>query len=384
MLLLVCVTERQSWALVLTLALVIIAGFESSSFVGGITFAIAAIIAAPILFAATEPARRWSFMAALALAALLVICLIAPLVLDQLAAVHARGSGAPIIVSHFPVFGEFLPHTLRRVLDVPGYWLIALPAELPAVFFAGVIALTVALRGALPREQKVAVAVLACLAGTGLVVPWLLVSTLGDNNDLGLRAIIPAEMVLIVSAAAAAAGLAKARLRIVVVAMALIGLALSLPDTAKMIHDNVAGRQRPDGVAFAQSPDLWAAVRRHASPAARVANNPLFVKDVTPWPVNISWALLANRSSCFASLDLALAFAPLPPVRRAAINAQFVRVFAGEGTADDVHAMATQYGCDVAVVVPTDKAWDRDPFAASADYRLAETREGRWRIYVRR
>ncbi len=166
---------------------------------------------------------------------------------------------------------------------------------------------------------------------------WLLVSTLGDNNDLGLRAIIPAEMVLIVSVAAAAAGLAKARLGIVVVAIALVGLALSLPDTATMIHDNVAGRQRPGGAEFAQSPDLWAAVRRYAPPAARVANNPLFVKDVTPWPVNISWALLANRSSCFAGLDLALAFAPLPPERREAINAQFVRVFAGEGTTDDVH-----------------------------------------------
>jgi hypothetical protein len=212
----------------------------------------------------------------------------------------------------------------------------------------------------------------------------LLVSTLGINNDLGLRAIIPAGMVLIVSSAAAAAGLANARLRIVVATLALVGLGLSLPDTAETIHDNVAGRQRPDGAVFAQSPDLWAAVRRHAGPAARVANNPLFVKDVTPWPVNISWALLADRSSCFAGFDLALAFAPLPADRRAAINAQFVRVFGGEGTAQDVHAMATQYGCDVAVVAPTDQTWDHDPFAASPDYRLAETRDGRWRIYVRK
>jgi hypothetical protein len=384
MLLLVRMTERQSFTLILTLALVIVAGFESSTFVGGITFAIAAIIAAPMLFAATNPARRWRLTAALALAAVLVVCLTAPFVLNQLAAVRARGGGAPIIISHYAVFGEFLPHALRRVLDVPGYWLIILPAELPAVFFAGIIALTMTLRSALPRPEKLAVAVLACLAGAGLAVPWLLVSTLGDNNDLGLRAIIPAEMVLIVSVAAAAVRLAKARLGIVVAAMALIGLALSLPDTAKMIHDNVAGKQRRDGAAFAQSPDIWTAVRRHAPPAARVANNPLFVKDVTPWPVNISWALLANRSSCFAGLDLALAFAPLPPERREAINAQFVRVFAGEGMADDVHAMATQYGCDVVVMVPTDKAWDKDPFAASADYRLAETRADRWRIYVRR
>ncbi len=383
MLLLARMTERQSFTLILTLALVIVAGFESSTFVGGITFAIAAIIAAPMLFVATHPARRWRLAAGLALAAVLVVCLIAPFVLNQLTALQARGGGAPIIMSHYAVFGEFLPHALRRVLDVPGYWLIILPAELPAVFFAGAIALTLTLRSAVAGPEKLAVAALACLAGAGLVVPWLLVSTLGDNNDLGLRAIIPAEMVLIVSVAAAAVRLAKTRLGIGVVALALIGLALSLPDTAKMIHDNIAGRQRPDGVALAQSPEIWTAVRRYAAPAARVANNPLFVKGVTPWPVNISWALLANRSSCFAGLDLALAFAPLSPERRKAINAEFLRVFAGEGTATDVHDMARKYGCDVVVVVPTDMAWDKDPFAASADYRLAETRTDRWRIYVR-
>jgi hypothetical protein len=323
-------------------------------------------------------------LTALALAALLVVCLVAPFVLNQLAAVRARGGGAPIAVSHYRVFGEFLPPALRSVLDLPGYWLLIQPVELPAIFFAGVVALIVMLRRALPRAEKLTVALLACLAGAGLVVPWLLVSTLGNNNDLGLRAIIPAAMVLIVSVAAAAAGLVKGRLRVVIAALALIGLALSLPDTAKIIRDNIAGRQRPDGVAFAQSPELWAAVRRYTPPAARVANNPLFVKGVTPWPVNISWALLANRSSCFASLDLALAYTSLPAERRAAINAQFVRVFAGDGTDDDVHALATQYDCDVVVVAPTDKAWDHDPFAASPDYRLAEMRNDRWKIYVRR
>ena len=259
-------TERQSWTLVLTLALLIVAGFESSTFVGGITFAIAALLAAPIVFTAVNPARRRRLLAALALAALLVVCLIAPFVLNQWAAVRARGGGTPITVSHYRVFGEFLPLAFRRMLDLPGYWLVILPVELPAIFFAGVIALIAMLRSALPRAEKLTVALLACLAGAGLMVSWLLVSTLGDNNDLGLRAIIPAEMVLIVSVAAAAAGLAKGRLRIVVIAIALTGLALSLPDTAKIIRDNVAGRQRPGGLAFAQSPELWAAVRRYAPP----------------------------------------------------------------------------------------------------------------------
>jgi len=53
------------------------------------------------------------------------------------------------------------------------------------------------------------------------------------------------------------------------------------------------------------------------------------------------------------------------------------------GAPADVGELATKYGCHVVVVVPQDGAWTNDPFAASAAYRLAESREGRWRIYVK-
>ena len=247
------------------------------------------------------------------------------------------------------------------------------------------IAFAVALRGAMPRDENVVVKVFACLAGTGLVVSWLLVSRLSTNNDLGLRAILPAEVVLIVMTAAGMAGLKSGSLRAPIVAAALTGLVLSLPDTIQTVRDNiVAPQQPPDALVFAQAPSLWAAAREHAAPTARIANNPRFLADLTPWPVNISWALLADRSSCFAGREMAIAFAPLPPARRAEADAEFVRVFDGQGTPNDVHDLATTYGCDVVVLVPQDKAWDHDPFADGTDYRLADVREGRWRIYVRK
>ena len=158
-----------------------------------------------------------------------------------------------------------------------------------------------------------------------------------------------------------------------------------MPDFILTIRDNIiAPRQPPDGKVFAAAPDLWAAVRRHAAPAARIANNPDFLADLTPWPVNISWALLASRSSCFAGREMAIAFAPLSPELRSLIDAECKRVFEGKGTPSDVQDLATKYGCDVVVLVPQDKAWDQDPFAAGPDYRLADARDGRWRIYVRR
>ena len=262
------------------------------------------MIAAPILLSAVDPQRRLRFVGGLAIAALLVVCLIAPFLRDQLAAVHARGGAQPIVVSPYSVFGGQFPGWLRHVLDVPGYWLIVLPVELPAAFIAGVIALGAALRGVMPPGEKLVIKVFACLAVASLVVSWLFVSTLGENNDLGLRAIIPAEVVLTVMTAAGIAGLRGESLRTPIMAAALAGLLLSAPDFILTIRDNIiAPRQPPDGKVFAAAPDLWAAVRRHTAPAARIANNPRFLADLTPWPVNMSWALLANRSSCFAGRE---------------------------------------------------------------------------------
>jgi hypothetical protein len=154
-----------------------------------------------------------------------------------------------------------------------------------------------------------------------------------------------------------------------------------VPGGFDLIRSDIEGRTETASRLFAASPELWAAVRRHAAADERIANNPLLFAEMTPWPVNISWALLANRRSCYAGRELALVYTSLGPQRTAEIDAQFIRVFAGAGTPTDVNELATRYGCRVVVVTPSDGAWRRDPFAASPRYRLAEERAERWRIY---
>ena len=369
----------RSMALLVTLVLVVAAGFESSTYVGGITFAVAALAAAPLLIAMIDRPSRLRFLGGMAIAAALAVILALPFLYNQFHAVALRSAGSTVVFRHFAVLGSMFPQGLRRALDWPAYWLVLLPIEFPATYVAGTIALAVMLRSGVARPEKLAIVALACLAGAGLLVSWLLVSTIGDNDDLGLRAVLPAASILI---AMAAASLVLWPRRAVIGATAIVGLVLSLPDTVRMIQSNVEGTPATDGAVFAQTPELWAAVRQYAAPAARVVNNPLFLADLTPWPANISWALLANRGSCFAGRELTLALAPLPDQMREAINDQFVRVFAGEGTAQDTADIAKKYGCDVVVVVPQDKAWVHDPFAASPDYRLADNRDGKWRIYL--
>lgn len=375
--------ERPSVPLLLTIALTVVAGFESSTYVGGVTFVIATAIAAPFLIASLDRSRRLRFIGAMTIAAIVVVFLVTPFVIDQLATVAARHDPAPVVLRPFKVLGDLFSGGLRRVLNLPAYWLVELPVEFPAIYLSGVIALWFLLRSALSPQKKIAVATLACLTVAGLAASWLLADTVGNNNDLALRAILPAVLVLIAMTAAGLSNpIAQSSRRILIGAIALIGLLLGLPDGIHLARSYVRGNHVQDGTVFAQTPELWAAVRRIAPPTARVANNPLFLQDVTPWPVNISWALLADRSSCFAGGELALAFAPLPADLRDAINDQFVRVFAGKGTAEDVSAMANTYGCDVVVVVPQDGAWNNDPFAISPEYHLADSRDGRWRIYT--
>lgn len=380
MVLMVRYAYRPSVALLLTLVLTIAASFESSTFVGGVTFAVAAVAAVPLVLFRLDRPRRLPFLAGMIVAAVLVACLVAPFVVAQLATVLARHDPTPIVIRPFAVLGELFPEPLRRILDLPAYWLVELPLEFPAVYLGGTIAFVVAIRAVMARRRKTAVAALACLAGAGLVVPWLFASTLGDLNDLAMRAVLPAATILI---AGAAAGAVRSPRRALIAAVALGGLALSLPDTVKLVASQIGGDAVPDRKIFAQSPELWAAVRRYSGTADRIANNPLFLQDMTPWPVNLSWALLADRSSCFAGRELALAFAPLPAAQREAINAQFIRVFSGEGTTEDVDDMATKYGCNVVVITAQDGAWSKDLFAASTDYRLADDNDGKWRIYVR-
>jgi len=383
MLLLLHYAQRPKLSYILTLALVVAASFESSAFVGGVAFAIAALAAAPLLFSAIEAKRRVTAILGLALAAALALGLAAPFIRDQIAFIAARGNASAIGIQPFEVLGEMFPQTLRRILDLPAYWMILLPLEFPASFIAGAIALVAMLgtRASIPEWK--AARVLGVLAGAGLAISWLLVSRLGDNNDLALRAIVPAAMILIAFAAAGTLAAPQRGLRAAIAAFAFGGLMFSLPDSAMMIYANWRGSAAADEAVFAQTPELWNAVRRYARAGARVANNPLFLQDLTPWPANMSWALLADRSSCFAGRELAIPFAALSPERREAINDQFVRVFAGKARPGDVGELAATYDCDVVVVVPQDGAWANDPFAASTDFRLAESRDGRWRIYMR-
>jgi hypothetical protein len=365
----------RGWALVPLLAVVVAAGFESSAWVGGIVFVAAAVpIGIAWLVGAEDGRDRVSLLLEAAIAAALAALIAAPLWRDEYLATMSRH---PIALQPFAVLGPFVPPQFRRALDLPAYWLILLVIQFPAICVAGTCAIGVGLAKSGAAQRRVVIG-FALLAATSFVLPWLFASTIA-NNDLGWRGVLPGVLVLTIFAAA---GLSQWLATAPAFAAAALALsALSLPGGLGIVRDNAVGRPARSATALAESPALWAAVRRHAAPDERVANNPLFLADSVRWPVNISWALLADRRSCYAGWNLARAFVPLPGPEIDRIDREFGRVFAGEGSPEGARDLAGRFSCRVAILTPSDGAWRRDPFATSSCFRLVETEPGRWRIY---
>jgi hypothetical protein len=332
----------------------------------------------------TARGARGATLGHFVLAAAMAAALAAPMLIDQIAAAGQRGTGLPIALRPHPVLGPAVadaiggpigPETGGAVawaLDLVAFWTLLPAFEAPVLLVAGGLA-AASLRAPVP---------VAASAASLLVAQWL-ASTVGENNDLGWRAALPAFLLLAALAGAGAAGW-LARRRSATLALALLATLAALPDTARIALGNLTGD--PAGpsasAAFADAPALWQAVRRHTALAARVANDPMQDAALTPWPINIGWALLSDRRSCFAGREMALAFAPLPAAEREATAARVARIFDGDPRDGDLDALAGLLGCATVVLTPASPAWDRDPFARDARFRPVEDRPGRWRIYA--
>jgi hypothetical protein len=373
---LVRLAEGGGWFAALLFGLLAAAGYQTSIWVGGVTFALAVSAIVLFLLPSLEPKRRAGFVVKVGAAGALALLLSLSFLLDQASIAAARGGGFPVALSPVEVLGAPVPAKLRAWLDVPAYWLVYLPIEFASFYVAGLIGLWV-----LVKERRSAVMPLALLVVASLAVAGLLRSSVAWNNDLGWRAVLPALLLLIPFAAAVVSRGSAIPARVAGTAAA-AGVILALPYTLELMREDLFASPTPSERAFAEAPALWQAVQSHASIDERVANNPAFLADATPWPINISWALLSNRMSCYAGDDLAIAFAAAPAASRAATRDLFDRVFAGRARAGDVRAMAEHYGCDVIVVVPQDGAWASDPFSSGEVYRPVEA-QGGWRIYRR-
>ncbi len=361
------------------LGLVVAAGFESSTWVGGIGFAVSGSVLGLWLLWRMPAAQRRGFIGSLMPAVLIVGTLIAPFVEAEHHLVALRAAGPAVAVLPYPTFGRLVPEALRAPLDVPGFWLVMLPFAFPALVpLAALAAWRPGLLRLAPDITPLA-ASLALLGFCSLATAWLLRSTI-ENNDLGWRVVLPALLVLPGFAACLAEKLLARRV-LLLAPFGVLAL-LGLPQAATMLREYAAGVRPGDPGVFAATPPMWAALRGASGPADRVASNPALGASALFWPVNPAWALLSDRPSCYAGRQSVVAYGAVTPAQLAAIDARFARVFDGHPAAGDVAAMAQTDDCMFALVTRRDGAWDSDGFAHSWYYNPIETSPD-WRLYKR-
>ena len=381
--LLVELSKQQSVLTASVFSLVVAAAFESSTWVGGVTLPLAAAAVGSMIFVKIVPGARVYFVLGAVGAAILAMAIASPFIYDQFRASALRTDGFPIGIAPYDVLGDETPESLRGFLDIPAYWSVFLFSEFAAFYPTGVIMLVLLTRDRwLPHVQKMYLAPFGVLALVSLAVGSGLISRVGGNNDLAWRGVLPAVFVLIIcSAAGLSRYLRSMPLIYALPAVALIGLA-SFGGIWNLSH-NISIQSKQPSVLFAESVGMWEAVRQHSKNDERIANNPLFLSEMTRWPINLSWALLSNRRSCYAGSGFG-PFAPRTKLSRDDIDGQFNRVFSGHPEAGDLDQLAYRYNCGVVVITSQDGAWSRDPFLSSPLYALVESKAQAWRIYKRR
>lgn len=373
-------SEKTDWLTPVALGLTAAAGFGSSVWVGGAVFALAALAVGLLAFLDSK-GRRGRLVVRALLAGAAAIVAAAPILLEQARAAILRSDGLPITLHPYEVLGPSVVDAVRRPLDLVAFWVVQLPVDLPAIVPAGALALAAALRSSnasLNRRRLARTAAITTLASFG--VAWLFVSTI-LNNDLGWRAILPGVLALM---AFAAAGLSRWTSRPVKPAAALAAVALLVVGAyggAVFLKEDATGRPSASAGAFARSPELWRAVRRLAGPTDRVASNPDLFGDVTRWPINISWALFADRRSCYAGWEFARPFAAATRAEVDRVDQEFRAAFDGAASVETVRRIFVRHQCRFAVVTASDGAWADGPFSRNPDFELLDEKMDSWRIY---
>jgi hypothetical protein len=200
--LLLRLAHRPSALTTITLSLTAAAGYESSTWIGGIVFAITAPVMAAILLMNVPANVRFRFVGATIAAALIAVLPAYPFLHDQYLNAAGRGGGSPLAIEPYPFLRLPRSESLRRALDIPAFWLLFLTIEFPAIYIPGFVSLIGMLRSKRAGDAALLMSKLFCgLALVSLVIAAYLASTLAENNDLGWRAVLPAVNVLTIFAA---------------------------------------------------------------------------------------------------------------------------------------------------------------------------------------
>ena len=361
--------SKLSFRRSLPAGLMIAAGFGMSTWVGGLTFAICAtsilVYKAASTGAGDHHRLAWQWGSAAAVA----IVFASPFIYNQLPFLDLRGGHTAVVGLHpYPVLAD--TH-VSDPLNLAAFWLLLLPAYMPALFIPSVICQWRYFSSRPVAGQSVLF--LSILMYSSLAVSWLLRSQLA-NNDLGWRAVIIAVLAMTVLAALELSRNNASPAKYVCVGL----LAIALLDGSRFALMNAKGNGKwmkdpiPDSA--------WQSIQRHTTTKDRILSNPHGYSAIESFGVNVMWTLKSNRNSCFQSADFVRAYQrtwSFDEIR--AIDAELQLFFDGKIAASKISPLLSKLECTKVLIVEADRIWQSKQLLKSANLEPVSSGAG-WKL----
>ena len=115
------VARVGGWFAPVVFGLLAAAGYQTSIWVGGVTFAAGALAIALYVLWSLTPPRRLNFAMRAVAGVTLALVISLPFLLDQAAVASLRGGGFPIVLAPVTVLGPTVPASLGPLLDPPAW-----------------------------------------------------------------------------------------------------------------------------------------------------------------------------------------------------------------------------------------------------------------------
>lgn len=294
--------------------------------------------------------------------------------------------GSIIALWFFPVLTRSM-HFRSDVENFVSYWLILL-----TLYFGFAYVVTSAWafqRLCRFREMSLLDKAMMISFLTPLLVAEMLHSIIA-NNDLAWRVVLISILMMTILASAVMAelqahiserrfaGMAVA-ISVFLVPGILSGLGFMVGTTSEQW---LYGGGNADNTQFLKDKQMWRAVDLTTPSDEAVASNPLYLQSLTPWPGNISWAMLSNRDTCTPPFAYLAAFAPqADKAELGSIYDFMLKIFNGAPQAADFQTLRDRFLCKTILVVPSDALWTSKVLAASGYYHQVEDNPGKWTIY---
>lgn len=343
------------------------AAFGMSAWVGGVATAVSAI-SLFVLNCLQNTGRFGQVVKCWSVVAICSLVIATPFLLAEIGAVsHAHQHAVGI--HPWNVIRAYSDHYIFNLL---AYWLVFLPIQIGAVFLPFVFFVK-----KIWNKNEVYTSTLVIISAACLCTSWVMKSQIA-NNDLGWRAIIPAVLCMSIVSSVA---LSRFHGEVSVLLFSfLIGASL-LENAGGWVKGNILGNTRRVDISSLPPYEFWEEIRNNTDIHKRILSNPNVYESIEPWNVNIGWATMARRKSCFMGENYATSLGGIESDEiRNSLLKKLRSLYDGLASSDDIHHLMTILHCDVIAVSPVDKLWQLNPDKALPGLTLYSSGKY-WRFY---